>query len=229
MQIFYNSDINSSSFFLTKQESKHCIKVLRLKIGDQINIVDGKGGFYTAKIANENPNKCQVEITGKTENYKKAKTELSIAIAPTKNIARTEWFVEKATEIGIFQILPFTSFHSERRNLKAERLEKIAISAMKQSQKAYLPKISELQTFEQIIKTQFEGQKFISYCKAQNHLKNIIQPKQHTLLLIGPEGGFSDQEIELAKINGFQTISLGENRLRTETAAVVATTIFNLQ
>jgi len=228
MHIFYTPDILENYYFLNNEESKHCIKVLRLKTGDTIQLIDGIGGFYQAKIISENPKKCEFEIINKIENYKKRNNKLSIAIAPTKNINRYEWFLEKATEIGIDEILPFTSFHSERKNIKNERLEKVIVAAIKQSIKAYKPKLYELQSFNNLIKTEFDGQKFIAYCKTSNHLKNEYTPNKNALVLIGPEGGFSEQEIELAKENGFTPISISTSRLRTETAGIIVASIIDI-
>lgn len=228
MHIFYTPDILENIYFLNSEESKHCIKVLRLKIGDIIHLIDGNGGFYEAKIISENPKKCEIEVIKKTENYGKKKQNLSIAIAPTKNINRYEWFLEKATEIGIDEILPFISFHSERKNIKNERLEKVIVSAIKQSIKAYKPKLYGLQSFNNLIKTNFNGQKFIAYCKTNNHLKNEYKSGSNALVLIGPEGGFSEQEVELAKKHGFIPISLSNSRLRTETAGIIVSSIFEI-
>ncbi len=228
MHIFYTPDISGKFYFLDKEESRHCIKVLRLKIGVIIQLIDGSGGFYEAKIISENHKKCEIEITKKTENYGKRNQKLSIAIAPTKNISRYEWFLEKVTEIGIDEILPFTSFHSERKNIKNERLEKVVVSAIKQSIKTYKPELYKLQSFNNLIKMDFEGQKFIAYCKTDNHLKNEYKTGSNALVLIGPEGGFSEQEVELAKDNGFKPISLSNSRLRTETAGIIVASIFDI-
>ena len=224
MNIFYNPNISENKFELNKNESSHCVKVLRLKINDKINIIDGKGTLFEAKIITPNPKKCFVEITNKIENYGKKKYNLHIAIAPTKNNSRFEWFVEKATEIGIDEISPIVTFHSERKIIKTERFEKIIISAMKQSVKAYKPKLNEIISFSQFVKTDFEGDKYIAYCKTdkKNNLKNLYEKGKNILILIGPEGGFSEQEIKLAEEHDFTAISLSNSKLRTETAGVIA-------
>ncbi len=229
MHIFYTPEISPGFCFLNKNESNHCVKVLRLKLNDIIQLVDGKGNSYEAKIINPNSKKCEFEVINKIENFGKRNFELSIAIAPTKNINRFEWFLEKSTEIGIEHILPFKSFHSERKIIKQERSEKVIIAAMKQSVKAYKPDLKEMQSLKNLIKNNFEGQKFIAYCKTDNQIEQKRVADENVLILIGPEGGFSEQEIDLAKKYGFIPISFGKSRLRSETAGVVACTYFSFQ
>lgn len=230
MHLFYTPDLNENLYHLNEIESKHCIRVLRLNINDSIQLIDGKGGFYTAKIVDPNPKKCQVEITEKKLAFGKKNHYLHIAIAPTKNMDRFEWFLEKATEIGIDEITPLLCEHSERKILKSDRLEKIIISAIKQSIKAYKPKLNELIPFEEFIKSESTAKKFIAHC--EENKKTLLQEAytsgQNAIILIGPEGDFSTAEIELAKENDFLEISLGESRLRTETAGVVACHTINL-
>jgi len=192
--------------------------------------VDGKGGFYEAEIVEAHHKGCVLSVIEKKTDFGKKDFHLHMAIAPTKNIDRFEWFLEKCTEIGIDEITPLLSEHSERKVIKPERLEKILVSAMKQSVKAYLPKLNELTLLNDFLKHETSADKFIAHCNPgdKNHLKNIIQPKQDALILIGPEGDFSVDEVEAAKEHGFAEISLGEARLRTETAGVVACHIVNL-
>jgi len=230
MNLFYTPDINSNSYTLSEEESKHCIRVLRLKEGDIIQLIDGAGGFYSAKILDANPKKCEVEITEIKKDFGKRNYYLHLAVAPTKNIERFEWFVEKATEIGIDEITPIKCEHSERTIVKTERLNKVAVSAMKQSVKAYLPKINEMVSFDQFIKQDFSGQRFIAHCfdLPKQSLKTVYQKNKNALILIGPEGDFSKAEVDLAHKNNFQEISLGNSRLRTETAATVACHTINL-
>ena len=231
MNIFYATDILNNRFTFSETESKHIIKVLRLKTNDIVNIVDGLGNLYTAKIVNENPKKCQVEIQNVETEYNKQDFNLTIAIAPTKNNDRFEWFCEKSTEIGITKIIPFISFHSERRNIKPERFKKKIISAIKQSIKAYMPEFSDLIKFNDLIKTEFNGKKFIAHCndavKEKSHLKEKYNKGENALILIGPEGDFSEEEVKLAIENGFEEITISKSRLRTETAGIVVTEIIN--
>jgi 16S rRNA (uracil1498-N3)-methyltransferase len=230
MQLFYVPDISGAEVFLNETESKHAIRVLRLKPGDQVQLIDGQGGFYLAEIADTHPKKCKLNIIQATKDFQKRNFHLHIAIAPTKNIDRFEWFLEKCTEIGIDEITPLLSEHSERKVIKPERLEKILISAIKQSLKSYLPKLNKLTSFRDFVHSTNASNKFIAHCNAgdKNHLKNEIKAGEDILLLIGPEGDFSPEEIDRAKENGYQEISLGRARLRTETAGIVACHIVNL-
>ncbi len=231
MNIFYTPNITAdSTYVLDETESKHAIKVLRLNQGDSINLVDGKGTFYTAEISNAHHKKCEVTIINqqKEDNNKPI---IHIAIAPTKNNDRLEWFVEKTTEIGVSEISPIICDHSERKILKKERIEKRAISAMKQSLKATLPIINDATTFKSFISSIPEStEKYIAHCYNENqkHIKEIYTPDKSCVVLIGPEGDFSPQEVELALQNDFTPISLGKSRLRTETAGLVACNIVNL-
>lgn len=230
MHIFYAPDILGNLYTLNEDESKHCIRVLRLIAGDEITIIDGKGGFYKTRILIPEPKRCQVEVIEVITEFEKRNHHLHIAIAPTKNIERFEWFLEKVTEIGIDEITPLLCEHSERKVVNNERLEKIIVSAMKQSIKAYLPKLNQMIPFRQFTQTRNDGDLFIAHCnkKELNHLKNEIQPKQKTTILIGPEGDFSPEEVIMAIQHNFMEISLGSSRLRTETAGVVACHTINL-
>jgi len=231
MQLFYVPNIIDSEVILSEIESKHAIKVLRLSEGDNVQLIDGKGGFYEAEIIAANPKKCKLAIVKSVADFGKKDFYLHMAIAPTKNIDRTEWFLEKCTEIGIDEITPIVSEHSERKVIKPERLEKILISAMKQSVKAYLPKLNELTSFKNLLANASETNKYIAHCNEgeKEHLKNVVSSNKDVLILIGPEGDFSPEEVEQAKEHGFQEISLGTARLRTETAGVVACHIVNLE
>lgn len=230
MHIFYTPDISGKTYTLDETESKHCIRVLRLTKGDEITLVDGRGGWFKADIADPNPKRCAVNIIKSEQNFGLRNFQVHVAIAPTKNIERTEWFLEKATEIGINRVIPLLCRFSERKEVKAERLLKVMVSAMKQSLKAYLPELDELTRFNELIGQPFDGQKFIAHCDEQHRdlLKELVVPNQNYLVLIGPEGDFSSEEIELAIKAGFQPVSLGNSRLRTETAGVVACHTFNL-
>lgn len=230
MHLFYTPDIQHQIHILSEEESKHCTRVLRLQEGNNLFLTDGKGSFCEAVIKNANPKACVIEIIKRNQEYGKRKFSLSIAIAPTKNIERFEWFLEKATEIGIDEIIPLLCRYSERKEIKPERLEKVIVSAMKQSQKAYKPELSPLQNFNQFIVKPFLGSKFIAHCIEEDKklLKNLVAPNSNVLILIGPEGDFSSEEVDMALAQDFIPISLGESRLRTETAGVVACHTVNL-
>ncbi len=230
MHIFYTPDLSGTTYILDETESKHCVRVLRLEKGNEITLVDGRGGFFTAEIADPNPKRCAVKVVHSELNYGLRNFQVQVAIAPTKNIERIEWFLEKATEIGINRVTPLLCHHSERKEIKHDRLEKVMISAMKQSLKAYLPQLDEMIKFSAFIKQPFDGQKFIAHCEEQHRelLKNAIKTGENYLILIGPEGDFSPEEIKMALDAGFVPVSLGDSRLRTETAALVACHTFNL-
>lgn len=227
MNIFFAPNISGENYLLDEVESKHCIRVLRLKKSDNIMLVDGKGGMYSGIISNPDPKKCLIEIVNHTPGFEKRNYSLHVAIAPTKNIDRFEWFIEKAVEIGIDEITPLLCEHSERRSLNPERLEKIIVSAMKQSLKAYKPVLNNLTNFDAFCKKAINGEKFIAHCEESQKLflgNELAQGKDY-VVLIGPEGDFTANEIEIAKANGYREISLGNSRLRTETAGVVTSTI----
>jgi 16S rRNA (uracil1498-N3)-methyltransferase len=230
MNLFYTPDISNKIYQLEETESKHCIKVLRLKEDDIIHLIDGKGSLFEAKIIDAHPKRCTVECIDEKSEYGKLNYDLHIALAPTKNIDRTEWFLEKCTEIGISEFTPLLCHHSERKVVKHDRLFKVITSAVKQSLKAYHPTLNELTKFKDLVTSEFNGEKYIAHCEEgeKTHLKNLCSPHSKCLVLIGPEGDFSLEEIQLAKDNGFKEISLGNSRLRTETAGVVACNIVSL-
>jgi len=232
MHLFYTPDIAETTYTLNEKESKHCIKVLRLNEGDKINLIDGIGNFYLAEITNSHQKKCKIKVLEKTENYSKRNYKLTIAIAPTKSNDRLEWFCEKATEIGIDKIVPFTSFNSERRNIKIERFEKTIVSAIKQSYKAFKPDFTELTKFNVLVKQEYNGKKYIAHCNNAicgfKKLKEVYNKSENAIILIGPEGDFTIEEIQLAIDNGFVEISLGDYRLRTETAGLVSVMTISL-
>jgi len=224
MHIFYTPFIQSDELVLSEEESKHCVRVLRLKEQDTVYLIDGVGGFYIARIIDANAKRCKVFVYQKYTEYGKRNYRITIAIAPTKNIERFEWFLEKATEIGIDRIIPIVCHQSERKIIKPERLNKIIIEAIKQSKQAYLPVLEEICSFNSLIMTSFSGKKLIAYCTDEHrqNLINAIKPGEDSLIFIGPEGDFSQDEIKAAFDNGYHGISLGNNRLRTETAGIVA-------
>jgi 16S rRNA (uracil1498-N3)-methyltransferase len=227
MQLFYTPDIpaGASHYTLSEEESKHCIRVLRLQAQDAIQLIDGKGGLYTANILDPHPKKTLLAITASRQEYGKRNHYLHIAVAPTKNIERLEWFLEKATEIGIDEISLILCQRSERKEAKTERLDKIITSAVKQSLKAYHPQLNVLQPLARFLATPFNGQKFIAHCLPNGdkaELSSLLARNGRSLILIGPEGDFTEAEIATALRNGFQPITLGPSRLRTETAALEA-------
>jgi 16S rRNA (uracil1498-N3)-methyltransferase len=230
MQLFYVPNVAENEIVLDETESKHAIRVLRLNVGDKIQVVNGKGGFFLAEITQPHPKKCKLSILESHTEFGKRRFNLHMAIAPTKNIDRFEWFLEKATEIGIDEITPVLCEHSERKTIKPDRLEKILVSAMKQSLKAYLPKLNPMVSFNGFLIKNEGEQKYIAHCNEgeKEHLQNEVEKEKSVTILIGPEGDFSPEEVEQAKKNGFCEISLGSSRLRTETAAIVACHIVNL-
>lgn len=223
MSIFYAPDARSTGV-LPEEESQHAVRVLRLKAGDEIEIVDGKGNFFRAVIMNANHNQCSFEILEAIADFGKRNYRLHIALAPTKNIDRFEWFVEKAVEIGIDEITPLICRFSERKVIKPERIEKIMVAAAKQSQKAYFPVLNPLCNFNDFIKTATADQKFIAHCyeSEKKPSQQVLKKASDVIILIGPEGDFSLEEVQFATGNNYQPISLGNSRLRTETAGIVA-------
>lgn len=224
MYLFYAPDLNTTACFLNEEESRHCSKVLRLQKDSPIEVIDGKGNFYHAKITVPDPKKTCFIIQETQHEFGKRNHYLHIAVAPTKNIERLEWFIEKATEMGIDEITPILCQRSERKVINHERLNKVITSAVKQSLKAYHPKLNQLTTFSTLIKEETEAQKWIAHCADAEKvsIKEALIPQKKYLILIGPEGDFSPQEIDLALKNEFQAITLGSSRLRTETAALEA-------
>lgn len=225
MQLFYNPDINidSSEFSFDKEESKHITKVLRKKEGDILFVTNGLGKLFHSEIILASEKKCTVKII-KNETQPPTEFYTHIAVAPTKMNERFEWFLEKATEIGIHEITPIICDHSERKSIKNERFDKIIQSAMKQSNQFYLPKLNEPISFKEFINQKNEGLLCIAHCEENDKklLKEVVKPKTKHTILIGPEGDFSIKEIELALKNNYVPVSLGNTRLRTETAALVA-------
>lgn len=231
--VFYAPGIKDGNLELPEDEAGHAVRVLRLKEGAPLTLTDGAGSFYEAQITLASPKHCRFEILDSRPDRKLWRGEIHLAVAPTKNMDRMEWFVEKATEIGVDRITLLDCKNSERRIVKTERLEKIAVSAMKQSHKAWKPIITPIQPFDAFMRNLPEGQRFIAHCyeadetegihlSARNFLGDLLDRDGASTVLIGPEGDFSVEEVERAVQSGFQPISLGESRLRTETAALVA-------
>ena len=228
MQLFYAPDLTPPLHTLTEEESKHCIRVLRLGRGDTLHITDGRGNLFCCEIVADDPRRCTVQVVSLEAEFEKLPYALTMAVAPTKNADRYEWFLEKATEVGVAGIVPLETAHSERRVFKPERAEKILTSAMKQSLKAYRPALSPLTPFRELIAEPFAGRRLIAHCDTARtaagkvYLADTLRAGESALVLIGPEGDFSPEEIDLALNHGFEEITLGTQRLRTETAAVAA-------
>lgn len=224
MNVFYLPDAREGNVSFPEEESKHIVRVLRMREGDTFCVTNGKGSFFDAELIDAHPKRAMANLLNRRDGYDNRAFKLSIAIAPTKLNERTEWFLEKATEIGIDEIKLFASYHSERRVVNVDRFKKIVVAAMKQSVKSNMPIVEEMQTFENLVRQDFSGQKFIAWIdeEVKDQLCNLYDKGSDVLVLIGPEGDFSKDEVELAKANGFVPVSLGEARLRTETAAIVA-------
>ena len=226
MQLFYNSEISTDTKQLVfdKIESKHIVRVLRKKENEVLKITNGKGYLFDAKISFASYKKCMADIIAVTQKEKPWNYYLHIAIAPTKNNDRMEWFLEKATEIGIDEITPIICANSERRIVKQDRFEKIIQSAMKQSLKFTLPKLNPAVKLDAFLAQEWDGNRCIAHCEDQDKklLKTVVKPAEKTTILIGPEGDFSKEEIQKALAKKWTAVSLGESRLRTETAALVA-------
>ncbi len=229
MWIFYAPEI-SGEMELPAEEAGHCVRVLRMKEGDRIKLTDGKGFFYDAVISAVSGKRCMVHIVEKEIQKPLWSGHIHIAVAPTKLMERNEWFVEKAVEIGVDEITFLKTDHSERDAIKMERMEKIAISAMKQSQKAQLPVMNGMISFRNFLERDIKGDRFIAHCESGDkvNLRDVVVSGHNALVLIGPEGDFSSSEIEMALKAGYRPVSLGPSRLRTETAALVAVHILNM-
>lgn len=228
MQLFYAPDIVPPLHTLTEEESRHCIRVLRLSEGDCLHITDGRGNLFCCRITQADPRRCTVRVESTVREWEKLPYCLVMAVAPTKNAERFEWFLEKATEVGVSGIVPLETERSERRTYRPERGERIITAAMKQSLKAYRPQLHPSTPLRELAAMPFEGRKLIAHCDAARaacgkaHLARTLLPGEAALVLIGPEGDFSPAEIDFALAHGFEEITLGQQRLRTETAAVAA-------
>lgn len=224
MQIFYAPDMLGGVYQLSKDESKHAIRVLRLRNGDEIILADGKGCLFRSKIIDDNHNACIAEEIERTYKPKTRDFRIHIAIAPTKNIDRFEWMVEKCTEMGVDEITPIITQRSERSTIKMDRLNRITIAAIKQSINAYTPKINEIVDFKTMIVGAKEDVKLIAHCNdtKKDSIYRACGKQKDSIVFIGPEGDFTMEEVGWAIENGFTPISLGENRLRTETAGILA-------
>lgn len=224
MHLFYAPGLKNNTHVLAEDESRHCIKSLRLGRNDFVHLTDGRGNLFQARIVEDDPRRCVVEVEQTWHEYGKRPFSLHIALAPTKNIKRFEWFLEKVTELGIDEITPLQCFHSERKQVNHERMNRILLAGMKQSLKTYLPQLHEMCSFKDFLRNASYDNRYMGYCEEEDtpHLKRLYRPGENALIMIGPEGDFSHKEVALAKNHGFQTVSLGKSRLRTETAGVIA-------
>ena len=227
MHRFYCPDI-ADTLTLGEEDSKHCVRVMRMAAGDTIEVVDGNGTLYTCRITMAHPKRCAIEVLDKEVQTPHWGHRIVLAIAPTKNLDRIEWLVEKCVEMGIDRIIPLRCHNSERTVLKTERLKKIMVAAMKQSLKATLPQLDEMTPLEQVVAEPFEGTRCIAYCDAmlpreqRRTLADVYRQGSDVMVLIGPEGDFSPDEVQAATTAGFIPVTLGESRLRTETAGLMA-------
>jgi 16S rRNA (uracil1498-N3)-methyltransferase len=229
MHLFYLPGIAGDTATLPEEESKHALRVLRLSAGDQVHLVDGTGGYYQAIIEDPHPKKCRLRITDTRRQFGYRPYRVQVAVAPTKNMDRMEWFVEKATEIGIEDIFFLNCDRSERKAINLDRLEKIVISAMKQSLKAYKPRLHEMMSFKTFLAEGTTARTYIAHLEEHDQVAlNQIAVPENCCILIGPEGDFSPKEIALAYEKGIKPVTLGTSRLRTETAALVACHTLNL-
>ncbi|MCF0159583.1 MAG: 16S rRNA (uracil(1498)-N(3))-methyltransferase [Bacteroidaceae bacterium] len=229
MHYFYTPDIRDSHE-LPEEEAAHAVRVLRMTEGDEMVLMDGRGTFYRATVSAASPKRCLFTIEEEMPQERQWTGRVHLAMAPTKNMDRTEWLAEKATEIGLDELTFLNCRWSERKVIKTERILKILVSAMKQSHKPSLPVLNEMVDFQKFIRQPFEGRKFIAHCHADNlpELRQVMRPNEDVLVLIGPEGDFSEEEVARAEANGFVSVSLGKSRLRTETAALVAVHLMHL-
>jgi 16S rRNA (uracil1498-N3)-methyltransferase len=231
MILFYAPDVRSNPV-LPEQESQHCVRVLRKQAGDTIDLTDGRGYFYRACIEEAHPKRCRVRITESIEAQVAGGFRIELAVAPTKNADRMEWLAEKATEMGIDALTFLQTRYGERKSLPLDRIRNLLIAAMKQSEKAVLPALHDFTPFAAYVQQPFDGQRFIPHCHPATGDKPLLcracRPSEAVRILIGPEGDFSEEEVALALQHGYRPVSLGDTRLRTETAALVACQTFHI-
>lgn len=231
MKRFYSTNIQGGSIYLEEEEAQHCSKVLRCKTGDTVEVLNGAGILYKGIISTIQKHEVQITIAETLKKENENQNKLSVAICPTKNPARLEWFLEKATEIGIAHIFPIITERTEKGSIKQERLQHIIVSAAKQSGQLFFPVLHALQPFKQFMQEEHIGitQTFMAHCEGQKqHLKEVYRPQGQALLLIGPEGDFTPAEVQLAVNKNYTPVSLGNSILRVETAGVVACTIIQM-
>lgn len=225
MQLFYTNNVSEGTAAFSREESGHCIRVLRMRRGDTVHFTDGAGNMYEGIITDDDPLNMKVSVTGVTKDTGKRLYRLHVAISPLKNDDRLEWFIEKAVELGIDEITPLICSRTEKKRIRKERLEGLILSAMKQSVKAFLPQLNEPVQFTEFIIREHTGKRLIACCDPQQERKAITTAAgrgEDVLILIGPEGDFTPEEVTLAINSGFTPVHIGPNRLRTETAGVAA-------
>ncbi len=229
MNLFYSPHIEGDTYELDEKESKHSVRVLRLGIGDGVVLVDGRGGWYEAAIEDDHPRRCKLKILSHKPNYLPLLYGLHLAVSPTKNMDRFEWLLEKATEIGITEITPLICHRTERKLVKMERLERILVSAMKQSLKAFKPTLHSPVPLDQFLIRETDGVKGIAHCyTTKRYAVTELGRAENYTLLVGPEGDFTEKEVKLALKGGYSPFHLGQSRLRTETAAVYICTAIQI-
>lgn len=229
MNLFYSPHIKEDTLELDEKESKHSVRVLRLRKGDRVHLVDGRGGWYEAVIEDDHPRRCRLRILSRTPDHHPLPYALHLAISPTRSMDRFEWFLEKATEIGITEITPLICHRTERTRFNAGRLERIIIAAMKQSLRAYKPILNEPATLADFVHTDRPGTRGIAHCVPANRISiSDLSPNSRYTLLVGPEGDFTGEEIGMAVEAGYIPFHLGESRLRTETAGIYICTAISL-
>ncbi len=226
MQLFYTPDITLPVYTLPAEESAHAVRVLRLAAGGELHLTDGRGTMHTARVVKPDPRGCVVEVVRTAERFEPLPYSLTVAVAPTKNADRFEWFLEKATEVGTDRIIPVECARSERRVVKHERSLKVVTEAMKQSLKAFRPRLDEMTLFAEAVKMPFEGVRLIAHCgparAEKKWIGDCLAAGVPVLVMIGPEGDFTPAEVDMAVAAGFREVTLGGSRLRTETAALAA-------
>jgi 16S rRNA (uracil1498-N3)-methyltransferase len=225
MQLFYTNNVSEGTALFSREESGHCVRVLRMRSGDTLHFTDGEGSIYEGIITEDDPHNMKVSVTGVTKNAGKRQYRLHVAISPIKNDDRLEWFIEKAVELGIDEITPVICFRTEKKRIRKERLEGLILSAMKQSVKSFLPKLNEAVTFTEFVSGGSSGRKLIACCDQQferQAITTVVRRGEDVMVLIGPEGDFTHEEVRLASDAGFLPVHLGPSRLRTETAGVAA-------
>lgn len=229
MQLFYAPDITTPEYIMQQQESRHAVKALRLTSGDRLRLTDGRGHIYTAVVTDPDPRACAVRIEETCDAPRERPYRLTMAVALTKNPERYDWFLEKATEVGCDTFIPMVTENSERRTMRPERAEKIIAGAVKQSLKAWSPQLMPLASFEQVAAMAFEGRRLIAHCREgeKKTIGELVAPGGDVMIMIGPEGDFSQREVEAALAAGFGAATLGTSRLRTETAALMAVMAVN--
>ncbi|MFP4289362.1 MAG: 16S rRNA (uracil(1498)-N(3))-methyltransferase [Bacteroidales bacterium] len=230
LPLFFSEDVEREIVTLSAEESRHCAKVLRKKAGDEIFLTNGKGVLSTGVLLDVHSARTNVTIVSRQTLKNQRSFYLHMIVAPTKSMDRFEWFVEKATEIGVDEITPVVCAQSERNIVKTERLKRIIISALKQSQRTFMPKVNPVITYSALMEKDFSDSCYIAHCLEGEkvYLSDDYQKRSNATVLIGPEGDFNQSEIDMALGKGFLAISLGENRLRTETAALLSCIELNL-